>query len=124
MSASMRKGTGWETKIVEYLRTRYWPHAERRAKTGAVDKGDIAGIIGVVIEAKNHNQHNFAGWLDEAKKEALNAHADFGVAWIHRRGYASAKDGFVVMDGETFTDLLRDAGYGVPSSQPTEGEPS
>lgn len=36
-----------------------------------------------------------------------NAGALVGAAWIKRRGKAS----YVVMDGETFTHLLREAGY-------------
>jgi hypothetical protein len=35
-----------------------------------------------------------------------------GVVWLKRRGRTSAREGYVVMDGETFTRLLSDAGYG------------
>lgn len=112
MSRERAKGTRWESAIVDYLRERGWPHAERRSLNGAKDRGDIAGVIGVVIEAKDHARHEIGAWLDEAKRERDNAHADLGVAWFHRRGKAGAKDGYVLMDGETFTWLLRSAGYG------------
>jgi len=50
MSAARAKGTAWETAIVGYLRGRGAPHAERRALNGSNDRGDIAGIPGLVIE--------------------------------------------------------------------------
>lgn len=112
MSRQKQKGTRWETRIVDYLRERGWPHAERRTLNGAKDQGDISGVIGVVIEAKDAQRHELASWLDEANTERDNASADFGVVWAHRRGKASPRDGYVVMDGDTFTWLLKSAGYG------------
>jgi len=112
MSRQKAKGTRWESAIVTYLRERGWPHAERRTLSGAKDQGDIAGIVGGVIEAKDQARHSFAEWLDEANKERDHAHADFGVVWAHRRGKSSPRDGYVVMDGDTFTWLLKSAGYG------------
>lgn len=79
-ASAKQAGTRFESAIVDYLASRGWRHAERRAKTGALDKGDITGIPGVVIEAK-----------DVAK--------------------ITLADAYVVMDGETFTHLLREAGY-------------
>jgi hypothetical protein len=110
MSRSKAKGTRWETAIVEYLRE-VAPHVERRALNGAHDKGDITGIPGVVIEAKNQERHSLAEWVDEAVAEGDNANADVAVAWIHRRGKASPADGYVVMTGTQFVSLLLDAGY-------------
>ena len=109
---SGRKGTAWETDIVDYLVLEGWPYVERRRLSGRYDRGDIAGIPGVVIEAKNAKTHALAAWLDEANEECLNDHADLGVAWFKRRGRASAAEGFVLMDGKTFTRLLTAAGYG------------
>lgn len=110
MSASRGKGTKWETAIVTYLQSRGWRHAERRTLAGRLDRGDINGVVGLVIEAKNANRVELAAWLDEATREAAVLE-DKGVVWIHRRGKASPADGFVVMDGATFTALLKEAGY-------------
>jgi hypothetical protein len=112
MSRQKAKGTRWESRIVDYLRERGWPHAERRTLNGSKDQGDISGIIGVVIEAKDQARHSLAEWLDEANVERDNASADLGVVWAHRRGKSSPRDGYVVMDGDTFTWLLKSAGYG------------
>lgn len=111
MSANKRRGTAWESAIVAYLVSRGWLHAERRALAGAKDRGDIAGVVGVVIEAKSATRVELAAWLDEANAEAVNDRARLGAVWFKRRGKASPRDGFVLMDGETFTSLLRDAGY-------------
>lgn len=111
MSASKRKGTAWESAIAEFLRDRGWPNAERRSLAGKNDRGDIAGVVGIVIEAKSAARVELAAWLDEAAREAVNDRARHGVVWFKRRGKTSAGDGFVLMDGETFAALLAEAGY-------------
>ena len=111
MSTARKKGTNWESAIVTYLRENGAPHAERRATAGARDRGDIAGVPGVVIEAKSHTGLNLAGWLDEAEKERVNDNAALAVVWHKRRGKASAGDGYVTMSGATFVQLLIEAGY-------------
>jgi len=105
--ASARKaGTAWESAIVDYLRVSGWPDVERRARTGARDQGDIAGLSPFCIEAKSCARADLAAWVAEAKAEAVNARVPFGVAWAKRKGKASPADGYVVMDGATFADLL------------------
>lgn len=113
---SKRKGTAWESVIVEYLRGRGFPHAERRALAGASDRGDVAGVPGVVIEAKSCRELRLGPWLDEAETERANDRADLGVVWLKRRGRIDAGKGFVLLDGDTFTWLLRSAGYGQPTT--------
>lgn len=117
MSASKQKGTAWETAIVRFLAANGFPHAERRALVGAQDRGDIAGIPGVVIEAKNCKTTTLATWVDEALLEQANDGAAHSAVWHHRRGKASADDGFVTMTGAGFVRLLREAGYGNPPEQ-------
>lgn len=112
MSAARAKGTAWESAIVDFLTRHGFPHAERRALNGALDKGDIAGIPGVVIEAKNCKTITLGAFVDEANRERDNAAACIGVAWVKRRGKASAADGYVVMDGPTFLTLLHASGWG------------
>jgi hypothetical protein len=109
-------GTKWETEIVRALIAAGWPNAERRRLAGAKDRGDIAGIAGVVIEAKNTNRLALAEAVDEARAEASNDNAgvfgvSHGAAWIKRKGKTSALDGYVVMDGRTFLALLKEAKY-------------
>jgi len=73
VNRSKQKGTNAETAQVNYLRQRGAPHAERRTQAGAHDKGDIAGLPGVVIESKACKTYDLGGWLAEAHKERDNA---------------------------------------------------
>lgn len=111
MTAARGKGTRWETKIVDYLRTNGVPHAERRAMNGAQDRGDIAGVPGVCIEAKNAARVELGAWLDEAETERRNDGAALAVVWHHRRGKGSPADAYVTMTGATLVQLLTAAGY-------------
>lgn len=108
---SGRKGTAWETAVVEYLKAVGWPDAERRRLSGALDRGDVAGVPGVMIEAKAERAITLAAYLTEVEAQTRNAGALVGVAWIKRRGKTSPADAYVVMTGATFTALLVEAGY-------------
>jgi hypothetical protein len=111
VSASKAKGTRWESAIVDFLRVSGVPHAERRALNGSQDRGDIAGIPGVVIEGKNAKAVTLAAWLDEAEAERVNDNALIAAVWHHRRGKASPGDGYVTMSGHMFVKLLTEAGF-------------
>lgn len=115
MSRSKAKGTAWESAIVTYLRDNGVPHAERRALAGTLDRGDIAGIPGIVIEAKSAARLDLAGWLAEAEQERVNDHATYGIVWAKRTGKTSPADGYVVMSGATLVQLLTEAGYIAPT---------
>lgn len=110
VNKSKAKGTAWESRIVDYLRP-YWPHVERRTLGGNKDRGDIAGLAGVVVEAKDCRTITLGAWLDEAEVEKHNDHADVGVVWAKRRGKTDPGAGFVVMTGQQFVELLTAAGY-------------
>jgi hypothetical protein len=119
MSASKRKGTGWESAVVQYLKDNGVQYAERRTLNGAKDRGDIAGIPGVVIECKNEKSISLAGYANETEQERDNDGARIGVAWIKRRGKASPGAGYVLLDGDTLIRLLSDAGY-IPKGPATD----
>lgn len=115
-ASAKKAGSDWESKIVDALVARGWVHAERRRLAGAKDRGDIAGIPGIVIEAKNTASYNLAGAVKEAQAEARNDSSgvfgvSHGVAWIKQHGKTSAEDGYVVMTGDTFMNLLKEAKY-------------
>lgn len=119
MSRSKRIGTAWESCVVEFLRANGVVHAERRTLNGAKDRGDIAGIPGLVIECKNERTTTLASYLDEAERERINDGARIGLAWFKRRGKTSPGSGYVLMNGDTLIRLLADAGYiQVPTAAP------
>ncbi len=122
MSRQRAKGTAWESGICRFLAEQGFPHVERRALAGTSDRGDIAGIVGWVIEAKNCKRMDLAGWVDEATLEQANDGAEFSAVWHHRVGRAHPEAGYVTMTGATFVRLLRAAGYGTPLSESLDAE--
>ena len=109
MSRQRAKGTRWETAIRDYLADE-GVEVHRQPAHGVNDKGDLHVGTDVVVEAKNQERHSLAEWLDEATAEAHNAGRPVGVVWFHRRGKASPRDGYVLLDGSTLVYLLREAG--------------
>jgi hypothetical protein len=112
---SKSKGTAAETAVVDYLRARGFPYAERRAMRGNNDQGDISGLPGVVIEVKACREMALAEWVDEAETERCNAGADLAVVWHKRRGRSSAGGWYVTMTGEALAGLLQCYGVVVPA---------
>jgi hypothetical protein len=102
------KGTAAESAIVRYLQECGFADAERRAIAGVNDRGDIAGIPGVVIESKDCVRTELATWIDEARKEGATAHAPVWAVWHKRRGKGSPAEWFVTMTGEQFVHLISD----------------
>jgi hypothetical protein len=83
MSKAKAKGTAAETAVVRYLQS-WWPAAERRALSGGKDKGDVAGIPGVVIEVKAAVRQELAAWRRETWTEMENAQARFSMLVVKR----------------------------------------
>lgn len=108
---SKAKGTAAETAVVGYLRQRGWIHAERRALAGNVDRGDIAGVVGVTLEVKNCKTIDLAGWLREALVEQANNGDPVGAVIAKRRGTTNPADWYALMTVRQLCDLLAAAGY-------------
>lgn len=108
MSRSKAKGTAAETAVVRYLQSAGFAQSERRALNGDQDRGDIAGLPGVVIEVKNCARQELPGWVAEAERERDNDRATLGVVWHKARGRSNPADWFVTMSGAQFAALLRE----------------
>lgn len=91
---SKQKGTRFESDVVFYL-TACGHIVERRALAGTLDKGDIAGLPGV-IECKAEKSIDLPGYMREVAAEKANAGAPWGVAVVKARGKAT-RDAYVVM---------------------------
>lgn len=111
MTRSRDVGTRWESAVVTYLQAHGWPHAERRALAGGKDRGDVAGVAGVCVEAKAAREHQLAAFMKETLTEKTNSGARVAVCWLKRRGKTSPGDAYVVMTGAQFVELLQEAGY-------------
>ena len=121
MNRSKAKGTSAETAVVRFLRTIGFVQAERRTLNGILDRGDITGIPGVVIEVKNCARQELAAWVAEAERERDNDRANLGVVWHKRRGKTDPADWFVTMSGAQFAALLREQ-QGLPELPDTDDE--
>jgi hypothetical protein len=99
MNKPKRIGTAAESAVTKFLRTNGFPHAERRALTGAYDQGDITGCPGLVFEVKGGEAARTASdgqveaWLAETETERINAGADLGILVMQRRGVGPANAG-------------------------------
>lgn len=102
------KGSAAEASVVQYLQAMGFAQAERRLAGSATDRGDIAGLPGVVIEVKNCARQELAAWVGEAEVERDNDNANLGVVWHKLRGKGHPADWFVTMSGEQFVFLLRE----------------
>lgn len=110
---SNAKGTRYESVLAQFLQENGFPYAERRAKKGVHDTGDMAGIPGIVLEAKSHKSLSLPQWLDEARVEQERDKADYGIVVARRRNHWIGKSYFA-MDLIQGLHLLRQAGYGEP----------
>lgn len=99
------RGTRWESEVVRFLHAHGFPEARRNVQHGARDIGDIGGIPGFAIEAKDWQRPDWPAFVDQANREARNAGEPFGVAIVKRRRRPTS-DAFVVMDLDTFVRLL------------------
>jgi hypothetical protein len=92
MGRNQQKGTAYETSIARGLASALGDdRIERRAKTGAKDRGDIGGVRchgrRVVVECKDEatgKVFKFPKWVAEAQEEAGNDGALVGVV-VHKR---------------------------------------
>jgi hypothetical protein len=122
------KGTSAESAVVAYLRDNGFPHAERRSLTGATDKGDISGCLGLCIEVKYANSGLKLGpWLTETRVERFNSRADYGVLVVKPAGLGDRNTAYwyAVMIGEEFAELSAKAVANSPAIlQIKHGEPT
>ena len=114
MSRQKDKGTRYETAVLDYLRNRIEdPEGmiHREALHGNADEGDIKGLYihtrSLILECKNKKRFALADWMDQARQEAANAGADYGMVVFHRpgRGGKRMRDQYVLMDLDTLARL-------------------
>lgn len=106
-------GARFERLIADYLRdTLDDDNIDRRPKTGAKDRGDIAGVHDhkgrrIVIECKDYGgQIQPAQWLTEAHREARHDNAHVAIVAAKRRGTQDPGSQYVLMTLEDLTNLL------------------
>lgn len=124
-ATAKQAGTRFESDVVNYLVLKLGDdRIERRAKTGAKDRGDIAGVrtpLGerVVVECKDVARMDLSGWVNEADTERGNDDAAVGVVVHKRRGYGPAAMGgtYVTMTLDDLTALLVGTNHAIRRSE-------
>lgn len=107
--SARQAGTRFETDVVRFLAAQIGDdRIERRARSGAKDRGDVSGVRTphggrLVIECKNTNRQELGVWVAEADVERGNDDALAGLVAHKRRGYGWAGDQYVTM---TLADLV------------------
>ena len=103
-------GSKFERSIADYLASEVDDRIDRRVKTGAKDRGDIAGLrhMGerVVVECKDYGGRlEPAAWVTEAHLEAGNDDALVGIVVAKRRGTTDPAKQWVLMEAADFVAL-------------------
>lgn len=107
-SSARAAGSRTERTVADYLAAALDDdRIDRRVKTGAKDKGDIAGMRvhgqRLVLEVKDCAKQELPKWVAEAHTEASNDDALVGVVVAKRRGTTDPGKYWVHM---TLDDLL------------------
>lgn len=109
-ASAKKAGTSFETLIAGAFARWVDDRIERRAKQGALDKGDISGVrhLGkrIVVECKNTSKMSLASWVGEAEVERINDGALAGIVVSKRHGKGKAMDQWVHMTFGDFIALL------------------
>lgn len=104
-------GARFERQIADHLNAHLPGRIDKQPRTGAKDKGDIAGVTttggqAIAIECKNVARTQLANWIHEAHTEADNLGAAAGII-IHKRHGRSAPDAqWVTMTVADLTAIL------------------
>lgn len=104
-------GARFERSIADHLAAHVDDRIDRRVKTGAKDRGDIAGVrhMGerVVMELKDYGGRYLVGpWLGEAELERGNDDAAVGMVVAKRRGTTAPGEQVVFMTVDDLIGLL------------------
>jgi Holliday junction resolvase len=107
-SKNKAKGSQYERDIVKALNDAGFPKVERMYGAGRQDdRGDIRGLEGWTIEAKNHAKIDLPTFLAELKVEMANAKTRFGACLIKKRG-KGVSESYVVIPYDVLLLLLKE----------------
>lgn len=103
-------GSRFERSIADCLALHIDDRIDRRAKTGAKDKGDIGGwrYAGrrIVAECKDVAKLSLGSWVSEAETERGNDDAAVALVIHKRRGHADPLDQYVTTTVRDIVALL------------------
>lgn len=110
-ASAKQAGARFERMAADYLAYHVDDRIDRRVKTGANDKGDIAALRvlqkKVVVECKDYGGVLHPGtWVEEANVERLNDEALLSFVIAKRRGTTDMGRQFVLMEVDDLIALI------------------
>lgn len=99
MNRSKARGTAVETAVTRFAQGYGFPHADRRALAGSLDRGDVLLCPGVILECKGGATAETASdaligsWLAETERERVNANAAVALLVCKRRAVGATRAG-------------------------------
>jgi len=110
-ASAKQAGARFERVIADYLSEHVDERIDRRVKTGAKDKGDIASLrhrgMRLVVECKDYAGEYMVGpWLNEVDIERGNDDAPVGMVFAKRRGSSEPGEQVVFMTVDDLVALL------------------
>lgn len=111
-NSAKQAGARFERSVADWLRDNVSEWIDRKVKTGAVDRGDIANVRThnnerVVVEAKDYGGRLEAGtWIKEAEAERVNDGAIAGIVVAKRKGTTDPGDQYVISTLRDFSAIL------------------
>lgn len=110
--SAKQAGARFEREMADYLMEHVDDRIDRRVKTGALDKGDIANVRTqnnerIVVECKNYGGRlEPAQWTREAEVERINDSALAGMVLAKRKGTAQPGKQWVICTVDDLVALL------------------
>lgn len=110
-NSAKQAGARFERSVADWLRDNVSEWIDRKVKTGAIDRGDVANVRTrhnekVVVEVKNVTKQALPQWINEAHQEAENDGALVGVVVAKRHGNGNIGDQWVHMTLRDFSAIL------------------
>ena len=88
--AAKAKGAVHEKHVADFYKANGFPHAERKAKRGQFDAGDITGVVALTVEVKSWAAYRPTLWLKELEVERQNNGTEYGVVHFKLAGSTKA----------------------------------
>ena len=108
--SARQAGARFERLISDHLRDTVSEFIDRRVRTGAKDRGDLANVRmhgeRVVVECKDTTRMSLAQWIAEAHTQAGNDDAAVGVVVHKRHGVADPGRQWVTMSVDDLVFFL------------------
>src|SRR5690349_20816712 len=105
MIHALEKGSAWRRQVQLWLMSAGFDVTRRDHYLPGDDPQATMPGMSLSIEAKNHKSITLAAFVDQANRQAH--HDQIPIVFAHRRGKSSVDDGYVIMSGRAFRELIR-----------------